>query len=248
MEDRKIRVSALVVSWLWLFCSSMLVLTVDSQVPIPPRYDGFLYKHKYLSLDSIIVEAFFDPICPDSRDAWPPLKKALHDYSHHVSLIVHPFALPYHDNSFVSCRALHIADTLNSSTTYPLLETFFKHQEKFYNNPTFHKSRESIVKEIVKLAAKVVGNFSALESGFENSSSRTKAIISFKYGCSRGVTGTPFFFVNGMPLSESGSALNYSDWRRTIDPLLGAHSGRKLLTPVSPLDSISTENPVHAYV
>lgn len=34
----------------------------------------------------------------------------------------------YHDNAFVASRALHIASNLNASSTFPLLEWFFKHQ------------------------------------------------------------------------------------------------------------------------
>lgn len=41
----------------------------------------------------------------------------------------------YHDNAFVSSRALHIANKLNASATYDLLELFFKHQVN--DNPQF---------------------------------------------------------------------------------------------------------------
>ncbi|XP_058098307.1 uncharacterized protein LOC131243176 [Magnolia sinica] len=203
--------------------------TADAQVAIPPRYDGFLYKGHYPGPDSIIIDAFFDPVCPDSRDSWPPLKEALKHYSHRVSLFVHPFPLPYHDNAYVTCRALHIANKLNASTTYPLLELFFKHQEKYYNKPTHTKSRALVVDHVVKLMLKVVGNssLSAVESAFEDRQTDLTTRISFKYGCSRGVTGTPFFFVNGFPLPDSGSALDYNKWRSIIDPLLGEHKGKK---------------------
>lgn len=62
---------------------------------IPPKYDGFAYGDVPASLtESVVIEAFFDPVCPDSRDAWPPLKKLIQDYSPHISLVVHPFPLP----------------------------------------------------------------------------------------------------------------------------------------------------------
>lgn len=64
---------------------------------IPPaKFDGFVYKNqRAIHEESIIIEAFFDPVCPDSRDAWPPLKRALQHYGTRLSLILHPFALPY---------------------------------------------------------------------------------------------------------------------------------------------------------
>lgn len=41
-----------------------------------------------------------------------------------------------------------------------------------------------------------------------------------QYGCSRGVYGAPFFFVNGFLLPDAGSALDFATWKNIIDPLL----------------------------
>jgi len=38
------------------------------------------------------------------------------------------FNYRYHTYAFHACRALYIANKLNSSSTYPLLELFFKNQ------------------------------------------------------------------------------------------------------------------------
>ncbi|XP_019414675.1 PREDICTED: uncharacterized protein LOC109326443 [Lupinus angustifolius] len=198
---------------------------------IPPaKSDGFGYKIHSINLDSILIEAFYDPLCPDSRDSWPPLKKALHHYGHHrVSLIVHLLPLPYHDNAFVASRALHIVNGLNSSATYPLLEWFFKNQEKFYNAPTRNLSRASIVKEIVKSATEVIGNsdYNSVKNGFNDTNTDHLTRISFKYAASRGVYGTPFFYVNGFVLPDTGDSVNYTAWRKVLDPLVGAKKGDK---------------------
>lgn len=194
-----------------------------AQTPIPAKYDGFMYGKATDQVwgDSVMVEAFLDPMCPDSRDSWPPLKQAVQYYSSRVSLIVHPFPLPYHSNSYVACRALHIANKLNTSATYPLLELFFKYQENYYNVPTYTMSRADIVDKLSKLAVVAVGKNlqSAFLAGFNDSQTDSAARISFKYGCSRGVSGTPFFFVNGIPLPDYGTALNLKKWRSIIDPL-----------------------------
>ena len=63
-------------------------------VLIPAKFDGFVYNTTGTSPDSIVIEAFFDPVCPDSRDDWLPLKRVLAYYAGRVSLIVHPFPLP----------------------------------------------------------------------------------------------------------------------------------------------------------
>ncbi|KAJ0462880.1 putative Thioredoxin-like superfamily [Helianthus annuus] len=76
----------------------LLILTYSallSQSIIPSRYDGFVYRKRAASTATVLIEAFYDPVCPDSRDSWPPLKQAVDHYGPTVvSLIVHTFPLP----------------------------------------------------------------------------------------------------------------------------------------------------------
>ena len=67
---------------------------VTAQSLPPAKQDGFFYKNNRVNSDTIIIEAFFDPVCPDSRDAWPPLKHAVEHYGPRVSLVVHLLPLP----------------------------------------------------------------------------------------------------------------------------------------------------------
>ncbi|KAF9618401.1 hypothetical protein IFM89_001124 [Coptis chinensis] len=239
------------VSFNFLLLSLAVVVGISSGLSIPAKFDGFVYNQQQQgAAGTIAIEAFFDPICPDSRDAWPPLKRALQHYpSSRVSLIVHPFTLPYHDNSFVACRALHVVNKLNSSATYDMLELFFKHQiflegnrhhferiaeefekvcgaqqENFYNEPTRKMSRDSVLNHVVKLVVEAVGNssLSAVESNFSDRQTDLTTRISFKYGCTRGVYGTPYFFVNGFSLPDAGSAIDYKGWRSILDPLVNS--------------------------
>ncbi|XP_015572482.1 uncharacterized protein LOC107260941 [Ricinus communis] len=204
---------------------------LDAQKLPPARYDGFLYeKHGPCRhhADTILIEAFFDPVCPDSRDSWPPLKQALHYYGSRTSLLLHLLPLPYHDNAYVASRALHIANNLNHSSTFPLLERFFKHQERFYNAQTRNLSRVSVVKDIVEFASVAIGNsyHSAIESGFNDRETDLQTRVSFKYSTSRGVFGTPTFYINGFVLPDAGSTLDYNGWRKFIDPLINAKKGK----------------------
>jgi len=204
------------------------VVNVGAQTLPPARTDGFVYKNHQVNSDTIIIEAFYDPVCPDSRDSWPPLKKALHYFGSHTWLVVHLLPLPYHDNAFVASRALHIVNNLNTSATFPLLEHFFKYQEKFYNAQTRNLSRAVIVEEIVKFATEVVGSsyYSVIKSGFNDTKTDLKTRISFKYSTSRGVYGTPFFFVNGFLLHDNGSTIDFKGWKSTIDTLIGAQGSK----------------------
>lgn len=94
----------------------------------------------------------------------------------------------------------------------------------FYGSETRNLSKDSIVKEIVKFATVIVGSSysSPLQFGFNDIQTDLKTRVSFKYSASRGVYGTPFFFVNGFGLPGAGSALDYKVWRSIIDPLVGA--------------------------
>lgn len=226
---------------IFFFALSYSCRVVRAQATIPARFDGFVYENRPISIDSITIEAFFDPICPDSRDAWPPLKQALDFYGQRVSLILHPFPLPYHDNAFVSSRALHIINKLNASATYDLLELFFAHQEEFYNLATSDLSRTSVVSRIVNLAARAVGDsyYHAVASGFTDRNTDLMTRVSFKYGCSRGVFGTPFFFVNGFALPDAGSAIDYNKWRSIIDPLIQERRNKDGGIPTFLLDFLS---------
>ncbi|KAK2632648.1 hypothetical protein EUGRSUZ_L01283 [Eucalyptus grandis] len=102
---------------------------VGSALPLPlARFDGFVYAEHRVGAYTVVIEAFVDPLCPYSRDSWPPVKQAIDYYGPHVWLVVHLLPLPYHDNAYVASRALNIVNFLNTSATFPLLELFFKEQ------------------------------------------------------------------------------------------------------------------------
>uniref|UniRef100_A0A0D9W2U5 Thioredoxin-like fold domain-containing protein n=1 Tax=Leersia perrieri TaxID=77586 RepID=A0A0D9W2U5_9ORYZ len=222
MELARQRVSLLLLVAIGCCCA----FGVMAQVPIPERTDGFVYgsgKRPALG-ETVVVEAYLDPVCPDSRDAWPELKKAVDHYGKRVTVLVHLFPLPYHSNAFISCRSIHTVNKINPSFVYPLLERFFKYQEGYYNQPTYGKTRATVDAEVTKnLVVPIVGeaNLAAYKAGFNDSQSDHATRISFKYGCARGVTGTPYFFVNGIPLSDSGSPMEYNKWISILDPLVG---------------------------
>lgn len=72
-----------------------ILLGVGADYIPPSRFDGFVYGKGNLNLlDTVLIEAFYDPVCPDSRDSWPPLKQALHHYASRVSLLLHLLPLP----------------------------------------------------------------------------------------------------------------------------------------------------------
>ncbi|KAK4779139.1 hypothetical protein SAY86_006667 [Trapa natans] len=156
-----------------------LAVVVYSQSLPPAKYDGFVYTKGRVVRDPVRIEAFLDPLCPYSRDSWPPLKKAADHYGPRVWLIVHLLPLPYHDNAYSASRALNIVNNLNASATFTLLEQFFKHQERYYGAQTVNKTRASIIKDIGRFASRAV-NISDVEAGFNNRETDLKTRVSFK--------------------------------------------------------------------
>ncbi|KAK3424956.1 hypothetical protein EUGRSUZ_F01691 [Eucalyptus grandis] len=221
--------------WALSFFAAHRALVGSAQSLPPARFDGFVYAEHRVDARTVVIEAFLDPVCPDSRDSWPPLKQAVDHYGPRVWLVVHLLPLPYHDNAYVASRALSIVNLLNTSATFPLLELFFKEQVKFYNAQTVNMSKAAVVNYIANFATQVVANSLkyAVLSGFQNSQTDLKTRVSFKYSASRGVFGTPTFFVNGFSLPDSDSTIDYDGWRSIIDPLIAAQ-GDPLSTNVYP--------------
>lgn len=91
MAEAKHRILKLETGLTLLF---VLVLNGCAQSLPPSKYDGFWYGHHRVDLDSILIEAFFDPVCPDSRDSWAPLKQAVEYYAPRVSVVIHLLPLP----------------------------------------------------------------------------------------------------------------------------------------------------------
>lgn len=199
--------------------------TVQSQSLPPPRSSGFVYKNHRVNSNTISLEAFYDPVCPYSRDSWPPLKQAVDYYESRVLLTVHLLPLPYHDNAYATSRALYIVNSFSNTTnaTFHLLEQFFRYQEeKFYGARTRNLTKADVTKEIIKFTAESIGNsyYSAIESGFNDTNTDLKTRISFKLSTSRGVHGTPTFYLNGFAIADADTPSNYTGWRNLIDPLI----------------------------
>lgn len=97
MVERKSVSERIMIRSLLLFLLVVFVIgeRVQAQLVPPVKQDGFFYQPgRRFDQDTILIEAFFDPVCPDSRDSWPPLKQALHHYGSRVALLLHLLPLP----------------------------------------------------------------------------------------------------------------------------------------------------------
>ena len=59
-------------------------------------------------------------------------------------------------------------------------------------------------------------------AGLQNPDLNENTRISWKFACSRSVTGTPSFFVNDLPLFDQGDGFSLAQWTRLLDPLFTA--------------------------
>ena len=98
MQQRGLLLSA------YLVVSAALLAVVESQIPLPRRPLGFVYKGGDPSAP-IHLTAFVDVTCPDSKQAWPTVKKIADMYGPKViQFTVQLFPLPYHTNAFMAAQ------------------------------------------------------------------------------------------------------------------------------------------------
>ena len=88
----------------YLLLSAAITSAVQSQIPLPKHPLGFVYNDGDPNAP-IHVTAFVDLTCPDSKDAWPTVKKMADMYGQKVvQLTVQLFPLPYHTNAFMAAQ------------------------------------------------------------------------------------------------------------------------------------------------
>lgn len=142
--------------------SVLLVLCVfaylaTAQVPIPSRPDGYALSLTAPATAPVVLEAFFDLLCPDSKAAWPTIKQLLSHYSTSLYFLLHTFPLPYHTWSFIANNGAHVIDALsggNLTAVRAYTDLMFDIQESYYNAATQSMSSADIYK---KLASDVKG-------------------------------------------------------------------------------------------
>ena len=106
---------------LYLLLTTALIAVVNSQIPLPKRPLGFIYKGGEPSAP-IHLTAFVDLTCPDSQRAWPTVKKVADMYGPEtIRFTVQLFPLPYHTNAFMAAQvSREVLNKANSFCSLPL--------------------------------------------------------------------------------------------------------------------------------
>ena len=122
-----------------------------AQVPIPNRPDGYALSLTAPATAPVVLEAFFDLLCPDSKAAWPTVKQVLSAYPDTVYFLLHTFPLPYHTWSFIANEGAHVMDELtggNLTAVRAYTDLLFDIQDQYYNAATASMSSTDIYKKL----------------------------------------------------------------------------------------------------
>lgn len=192
--------------------------------PIPPKPDGFIYKPPSICPPSSITQlsAFYDLLCPDSRASWPVIKAVAEHYgSLMLQTRVHTFPLPYHRNAFLANQAGQAIAAQKESDFFPWMEAVYAHQESYYNVNTTNKTEVDVKSMLANLAFYALDYDPVKVMGWLEYGSRYDGATrtSWKYACSKGVTGTPIFFVNGVAV-DADASWTVAQWLKLLDAII----------------------------
>lgn len=189
----------------------------------PPVPTGTLRGHNIGSSDAPIqFEFVFDHLCPDSATVSPTLDALMSYYGpSRMNLIVHSFPLPYHRNAFLGAQANRVIYQLaGEATWWQFYKVMWTRQSDFWDLATLNLTQRDIW-ALYGTVAKSVGvdpnAFIPLMNYTDNTD--YDARTEWKYSASRGVFGTPTFFVNGA-LVDADPDWTVADWRQVLDPLV----------------------------
>jgi len=206
-----------------LVLAAVAIVGCWAQIPIPNRYDGLVQGQPNSPL---LLDAFFDLLCPDCAAVWPTLQQVMAFYNapnqaSNIRLYLHAFPLPYHHNGFYAAQGMKVVESqagLNNAWDY--VNVMFENQASFWDDPTAGMTAEQVQAQMGAMVES--NNIMAADqfvAGLNNDTYNMNTRIGWKYGCSRGVAGTPTFFINGIPV-QADASWTFADWRSVLDPLL----------------------------
>lgn len=200
---------------------------ITANVPIASSLDGFVYggNSTFDWNQLVVIEAFYDLMCPYSKANWPILKEVVAHYNDAVKVVVHTFPLPYHPQAFRVAQASRVvvnATDNNRSKFFDFMELIYANQEDFGTKPTLTESGVDVIDGLAELVASNADlgvDADAFKKGMNSSDLNMATRADWKRGTSLGVSGTPTFRVNGIAVNV-GDDSKLKDWKAFIDPIL----------------------------
>jgi len=103
---------------------------------------------------------------------------------------------------------------------FQYLHLIFENQAQLQNSNTAAMTRHEIVTMLAEFAAEIGCDMERFRSGMTNWNYTKLALRDWQYAVSRGVSGTPKFFLNDFAVVGLDSNSKLVDWRKRLDPLM----------------------------
>jgi protein-disulfide isomerase len=168
-----------------------ILLTIaftSAQMPIPLRPDG--YGVGGPADAHVVVELFFDPLCPGCKAVWPTILQVIQAYGTRIHVRIHTFPLPYHTNSFVASQGLHVVANVtnrNLDTIFQYATKVLESQQIWYNDATKTMTMPQIVDSLASFvdSAGLIPK-AKFADGMASDDVNHQTRVSWEYACSRG--------------------------------------------------------------
>ncbi len=142
----------------------------------------------------------------------------------------HLFPLPYHTIAFYTAFTANIITSINNTDAAALawLNYMFSGGQNNFETSAVQNNTLLETWSLLATTAEAVTGVPAASvlAGFNNDDINENTRISWKFACSRSVTGTPSFFVNGLPV-QADETWTLAEWQQLLDPLFASPRGRR---------------------
>lgn len=200
-----------------LIVLGLSLISATQLTPIPSKAEGLGFGNPHANYT---LDVYYDFLCSDSAADYPGLKEFVSENSDRLYVKVHIFALPYHLNSFYVAQVGKYIEVNYPEKFQTYLEFMFANQKTYlveaqnWDLPTIFQTLANDTNKAVGIDSNEV--LKALQNSEYNWATR----VSWKYACSRAVTGTPQYFVNDVLVPDASNFTSKQDWDQFFSNLL----------------------------
>jgi len=180
---------------------------------------------------SATLEVYWDLLCPDSRDQSKQVVDVIDHYGlKDLTVIIHPYPLPYHRNGFMASWASYIVRSLRpddaDKAQWAFIREAFDKQEALYNvnaeDVTWSQAQKLLAGwaaastnvSTTAFLSRFVCNFKTCDDSYSLTN------VAFKYGAAHGAAATPTTLVNGQEIVTDTSSWSLNEWQQLLDPVV----------------------------
>lgn len=196
---------------------SVSALLDDNQQPLLRPY-GFTSG---LPSAPIVFEMHADILCSDAKEEWDStISSLLKSYSsNQVYFIFHPFPLPYHRNAFLATKAGYAVNHVHAGSFLPWMEAIFAIQDEFLTGAV-NLTESEVVSKLAGVASQFGVSSSQFSAAWNNPDIEMQTRAQWKFSTSRGVFGSPMYFLNGVRILSADFRM--SDWKNLFSQYLNS--------------------------